>query len=296
MGISTDQLNHVVKAVLETEHRKLQATTKRTYVDRWYESPINLSEKTVGKFSIKHRFETNKMPIVGARQAILRGLGIVSTAVPTKPHCIHELYEEGHGLWMTDMPEELNQIHEMIHDVNPWGRVLIGGLGLGIVARLLVGRPGLDLDKLTVVELSRDVIELALPSRDKSLETACLRSATVCSDIRDHLANGKQYDYYLLDTWGGTGEATWWENVLPLRRLIRQRWGSKPKIHCWAEDIMWGQVEQSLLRPNARHWSHKNLPAVMSTAEVKAFQQDAGLPAWEKKYGKAIDDVVEHAC
>ena len=266
---------------------------RRTYKDAWYPSPISLPERTVGRFSIKHRVMTGELPVVGTRQAFNRGIR-PCVAVTEKPLTIHELHEDDHGVWMTDQPEELNQIYEMLHDVKPKGRVLVGGLGLGILTRLIIFRPGVT--HVTTVELNQDVIELAAPKENRSRETSFLRHSTVCSDIFAFLAGPQHeipFDHYLLDTWGGTNESTWWGTVLPLRRAIRQRWGSKPKIHCWAEDIMWGQVERSLLRPHARHWHHQNLPAVMSATEVRRFQLDAGLPAWEKKYGAAIDAVTK---
>jgi hypothetical protein len=247
------------------------------YKAAWYASPINLPEKVIGKFSIQHRVITGETPIIGARQALLRGLTPVSAALKN-PLRIHELHEEGLGLWMTDLPEELNQIAEMLQTVKPRGHVLIGGHGLGIVAKALLSRLGVS--SVTVVERSWEVISLCRAPG----------YTVFCSDIVKAIQESDRcFDYYLLDTWCGTSETTWWTEVLPLRRIIRQRWGRKPKIHCWAEDIMWGQVGQALLRPNARHWRHKYLPTVMSAAEVTRFQTDAGLPTWEKRYAEKLD-------
>ena len=247
----------------------------------WYSSPINLPEATSGKVSIKHVMVENETAIVGARQAYLRGIRPVK-AVLKKPLRIHKLVEEGHGLWMTDLPEELNQIQEMLAAVNPKGHVLVGGLGLGLVASYL---PNVSrVASITVVEKNKDVIKLIKPYLHPGIKV-------FQSDILTYIkkATMAEYDHYLLDTWCGTNEGTWWDDVLPLRRAIRSRWGSKPKIHCWAEDIMWGQVEQQLTRDVHAHWHYVKEVTNMTSRQAEAFLRDAGLPTWEATYGEAID-------
>lgn len=276
------------------------------YKHAWYKSPIDLPERTIGKFSIKHRVVTGKTPVVGARQAYTRGLRPLNAKL-SEPLLVHELHEGGHGLWMTDLPEELNQIEEMLHTVKPQGRVLVGGLGLGIVAERLAIL-GCD---VTVVERSRAIIKLCATSPGYT---------TVCDYIEaflkgNHPRHQTPYDFYLLDTWCGTSEATWWGNVMPLRRAIRNRWGSKPIIHCWAEDIMLGQVQQSLVidemkkemlrlhnadtnnkkkftLQDCRRWYYKYFPVDMTPAQANWFLENVGTKAWEHKYGKMIDKVT----
>ncbi len=75
---------------------------------------------------------------------------------------------------------------------------------------------------------------------------------------------------------------------MPLRRLIRQRWGAKPVVHCWAEDIMQGQILRTLTG-KPPHWHYTGLPMPMSTAQANAFLKDVGLPTWEQRYGHIID-------
>jgi hypothetical protein len=261
-----------------------------TYQPAWYPSPIALPEQTIGKFSIRHRFEKGSTPVVGMRQAYTRGIGTV-TAKLSKPLRIHELYKtNGNGtdqLLMTDLPEELNQIEEMLYNVKPQGRVLVGGLGLGIVARRVAEIVGVE--SVTVVEISRSVIQLCAPKG-----TANFR--TVRADILKFLTTHKEpFDFYLLDTWGGTNEMTWWGTVLPLRRAIRQRWGKKPVVHCWAEDIMWGQVKRQLMQCPIPHWYYVKELLHMSDRQAEQFLAEAGLPTWEKRYGKAIDNRKEKA-
>jgi hypothetical protein len=245
------------------------------YEPQFFRSPISIPASKSGKVEVTHRALTDSAIIVGMRQAILRGMNPVKARL-SSPLTIHEL-REGGSIWMTDLPEELNQIGEMLHDVQPHGRVLVGGLGLGIVAKMVSENQ--DVDEVIVVERNADVIKLC---EDASAYEV------VHSDIYKYMKKHKEpFDFYLLDTWAGTSENTWWTEVLPLRRTIRQRFGPKPVIHCWAEDIMIGQVKQVLCGPH-RVWKYEGFP-LMSEVEVEIFLSSIGLPSWEKKYGKIID-------
>lgn len=252
------------------------------YSATWYKSPLDLPEGISGKIKVTHRIlpAGSETPIVGFRQALLRGLK-PSVAVVKEPLRIHELSHEDYGVWMTDLPEELNQIAEMLHTVQPKGDILVGGLGLGILALTLAERA--DVDQVTVVEIDPNVINLC---------------SEICYDVvNDNIVHflkttDKTFDFYLLDTWQGTNEGTWWSKVLPQRRIIRQRWGKNPVVHCWAEDIMHGQIFRSLTT-KPPHWYYEGLPMPMNDRTAKQFLRDVGLPTWERKYGAIIDENLK---
>lgn len=250
------------------------------YKPQWFQSPINIPEGVSGNIRVSHRTIPvgQDVTIVGFRQALLRGTRPV-TGTTKQPLKVHELSCEQRGVWMTDLPEELNQLGEMVYNVKPKGRVLVGGLGLGIMAGLLANNTA-DVDEVVVVEINPDVIKLC---RGEGY-------TVINRDIMDFLRKSdQQFDYYLLDTWQGTNESTWWSEVMPQRRAIRQNWGKKPVIHCWAEDIMHGQIFRSLTT-KPPHWYYSGLPMPMNDATARRFLRDVGLPAWEKKYGRIIDD------
>jgi hypothetical protein len=257
------------------------------YKPQWLPSPINLPERRVGRVKIRHRLIDvgESVSIVGMRQALLRGQRPVRAALE-QPLRIHELVEEDHGIWMTDLPEELNQIAEMLHTVKPRGRVLVGGLGLGLVAAMVTQRRGVR--DVVVVERNPSIIKLcanaALGYRVHGNE----RGEDIGAFLRYHV---EPFDYYLLDTWQGTNEGTWWKDVLPLRRIIRQRWGKRPVIHCWAEDIMLGQIIKTLTRVEP-HWYYRYLPVPMPMRVAQGFVAAVGLPTWEELYGAAVDAAL----
>ncbi len=241
----------------------------------WYSSPINLPSRKIGPVAVTHQTITEKTPIIGMRQAVMRGIR-PATALLKVPLIIHELRDKN-GIWMTDLPEELFQIEEALAVAKPEGRVLVAGLGLGIIAMRCVELDGVD--GVTVVEIDKRVIKLCA-KRDLY--------QVVHADIFTFLNRTvNPFDHYMLDIWRGTSESTWWSEVMPLRRLIRKIHGTKPKIHCWAEDIMQGQVGAKLRSP-IRDWHYKEFPPSISRKEVAWFFKNIGLPAWEDRYGKFI--------
>jgi len=246
-----------------------------------YKSPISLPEARSGSMQIRHKIIQGRIPIVGARQAILRGLNPVYITL-TEPLQIHELVEDETSVWMTDRPEELNQIGEMVNTINPKGNCLVGGLGLGILAECLRTRRGVE--TVTVVERSPDVINL------------CWREGDDCDihegDITQFLQTCSQFDHYFLDTWQETREATWWTQVMPLRRIIANRFGIQ-NVWCWAEDIMLGQCKDSATRQAGLNWFYEVLPKDPSTKVIQEFFDQVGLPDWEEQYGEKMNDLMK---
>lgn len=252
--------------------------TRPGYEAAWYPSPINLPEARSGKIQVKHRTIVGREPVVNYRQAVLRGATPCFADVkPEAPLKIHQLLGDKNGVWMTDRPEELNQIHEMLFHVRPRGRICVGGLGLGILPKTLMELSKLvRITEVVVVEIDADVIKLC---EDKSAGYT-----VVHDDIKHYLeTHDKAFDCYLLDTWQGTNEMSYWGNVFPLRRIIRNRFGTHPKVWCWAEDIMWGQVMTALLN-RCGHWMYANLKN-MTPKKALWFLENVGSEKWEQLYG-----------
>lgn len=249
-------------------------------LDEFFPSPLAITPRRSGKISVTHTTLTESTPIIGARQAVLRGIQRVDFGLRGGPLRIHELRDGNHGVWMTDLPEELHQIAEMIHTVKPAGHVLVGGLGLGILVHRLYALS--EVERITVVERSRDVINLIAPTL---LRTG---AKIVHSDIRTYLRRSRQaFDCFLLDTWQGTSESTWWNEVAPLKRIIRRRWGHGVPVHCWAEDIMAGQVLTKLVGPD-RNWYYEKLPPRMSVEDAAHFFDRVGAGDWEERWGSLV--------
>ena len=100
----------------------------------------------------------------------------------------------GETLWMSPSLFELCQMY--IDAVHVYGDVLVGGLGLGIVVRMMAERD--EVMSVTVVERSADVISLIEPYLPSG------KVAVVCSDLetycRDISASGqKPFDTAAID-------------------------------------------------------------------------------------------------
>jgi hypothetical protein len=235
-------------------------------------SPLDIPESESGDFRITHRY-IDSADVVSLREAYLTGRRKERVEFDT-PHRIHELRERN-SVWMTDLPIELRQLGEALSQLEPTGKVLVGGLGLGIAATLIAGQHRVK--KVDVVELSKDVVNLTKPNNPKV--------KVIVSDIKDYIEKLDKWSYScaFIDTWAGTNEGTWWEEVFPLRRAITRKFGFT-KTMCWAEDIMLGQVIQSLTTHTKNHWYYR-MPLPMSLEDAQSFLFMIGTPWWEKKWG-----------
>jgi hypothetical protein len=149
-------------------------------------------------------------------------------------------YGEQKRLWMSTQPAEVyshTQILKRFH-----GRVLVGGLGLGVAVSILEKDPWVT--DIVVIEKSRQVKDLVWPH----LKTK--KSRIVVADLFSWLkrhsdAQDERFDQMFLDTWIGTGEYVLWHQVVPLRRMA-QRICNPMDVHCWKADTMEGQVRISI--------------------------------------------------
>lgn len=176
--------------------------------------------------------------VISARESILafisgdamRGL----TLSLDHPYDVWELKDKDQGTWMSTRLQELRQMLPVISRAH--GRVLIGGLGMGIIAHQLMQK----CDSVTVIEKDPDIIEL-IQTRT-SLDP---RVDVIQADLFDYLkviAPG-QHDYAFFDILQMTGEWTWQTQVVPLLRLARP---NIAQIDCWQEDEMLRQVEEGM--------------------------------------------------
>lgn len=241
-------------------------------------SPIHLPQRMVGGYRIQHGKGTT-FDVVSVREAILTGQKPQKVTFP-EPVTIHQLFGRDGGLWVADVPTEIRQHREAVARMMPHGKVLVGGLGLGIAAALLAQDP--HVESVDVVEISPEIAELCDPHNPK-----------VTLHVTDLQSFLRKQDYWpwsgaFIDLWRATSEDTWWGQVLPLRRLIGAKFGlvHAASVLYWAEDIMLGQVGHRLLNATEPHWYYRkclNLP--MTKNQARWFIHQAGTPRWEKKYG-----------
>ncbi len=208
---------------------------------RDYFLPYHLPTGKSGQFSVttKRHEKGEKLTVVSMRNAIFMGLEPMSVLLD-RPVYTHWLQEEGRAMWMSTMPQEVEQHERQL--ANFHGRVLIGGLGLGLAVALLENNPSVE--EITVCELSMDVVALVGPHVQRRSNTVILQR-----DLYEHLRicrkTKKQYDCAFYDIWCPTGQSVLTQHVIPLRKLSV---GVVPQgsIECWNEAEMIGQVRMSI--------------------------------------------------
>lgn len=108
------------------------------------------------------------------------------------------------------------------------GKVLIGGLGLGVVARAVASLR--QVESVTVIERAQEVIDLVGPSLPLNIEIVPGDVATWTPPA------GTRYDFVYLDIWDDIPNGDDWEEIKRLRRRFRRWSPGKDSVLCWRED------------------------------------------------------------
>lgn len=203
-----------------------------------YEGLLDIPQETAGEFEVRHIIEpAGALLQTASYRTMLYGQhdgGTVSYDHPTR---WHELLEGG-GRWTSDLPIEQWQQRAAVKGFR--GKVLVGGLGLGVVARILAEQK--NVTRIDVIEKSAEVVKLVGPY---ILDP---RIHIHVADLFDFLRHAdRQWHYAFFDIWAQDNEYTFYETVLPLKELAGPF--VRYPVRNWNEDIMRGQVRQSLMSP-----------------------------------------------
>lgn len=139
-------------------------------------------------------------------------------------------------IWMTDTKMERDSNREVLFEAR--GQVLLGGLGLGMVAAGLLLNP--TIEHITVVERHPHVLALVGPALWRWEKQTFLRAGRlelVSGDIFDWTPpRGVRYDAIYLDVWQDICR----DNLDEVRRLkarYRRRLAKGGWIGAWMEDL-----------------------------------------------------------
>jgi hypothetical protein len=244
-----------------------------------WEHVIKIPEQAIGEYAIKHlHYKAGPIARSNMRTAIIGGQS-ESPLEFDRPTQWHELVYEG-GTWMTDLPIEQQQ-HDNELEPMTEGDILVGGLGLGYAATILAARP--DVNRVTVVEISPEVIALVQPY----LKDPDGKIEVVQADLLDYLdrdALDTMYDWCFYDIWQRDGVTTFLDTVIPLRRMSCENgWASDDEnVICWNENVMRGQLAFSL---------HSSWAAVLmgrGTAEELAQERDDKYWDWMVPFWQGV--------
>lgn len=217
---------------------------------RKYAGVLDIPEGTSGEVTLKHKvYPPGTVLQSGNMRTLIFGRQTGEELKFEEETRWHELSENGHGVWMTDLPIEQRQMDELVRHAT--GNVLVGGLGLGYAVVALASKKRVQ--SITVVERSADIIKLVAPSTLQKVEA--IRPGllvkivhndlfTFLTEVRDTVPSAwPMFTWALFDIWQGDGETTFHEMVVPLRRLAH---GIVRKVECWNEDVMRGQLLSGL--------------------------------------------------
>lgn len=131
---------------------------------------------------------------------------------------------------MSDTPAEVRDHFQFYHEA--YGNVLINGLGLGLIARAVLLKS--NVDKVTINELSGDVITLSAPTLKKEFGERVVINFT--SAFTWH-PNGERFNAVWHDIWNEMGP----DNHEEMKKLHRRygRWLSQPAFNSsWGHDYV----------------------------------------------------------
>lgn len=203
--------------------------------------PFHLPQKSLGRWRVK--VETRKkgdvLDVVGMRNALFMGLKPTKIKLESDVR-IHWLEERGKAKWMSTMPQEIEQHERQLSRFE--GRVLVGGLGLGVAIGILENNPRVT--KIDVVEISGGLIKLIEPHLGFASKTE-IHHRDLYAYLKLAKKLGYTYDYAFYDIWCPTGQMVLDQHVIPLRRLS-QDIIAQENIECWNEEEMLGQIRLGL--------------------------------------------------
>lgn len=147
----------------------------------------------------------------------------------------HVLTGDGCGVMASDKPDEIYIQYIAFHKMH--GRVLVGGLGLGMAANMIAAMP--QVSSVTVIEKEPDIIRLVEGTLDPKV-------SVVHADVFEcasQLSPG-QYDSAYYDTWYSTARREWGVSVVPLYRASRH--AGIETLGAWGEHEMVAQLASAL--------------------------------------------------
>ena len=181
----------------------------------YYNMAEILEDRKLGDFELSH-FEIKKNDMYAILHGILCGKFI-------------RLTHRG-SIVMSDTEMEKRTNSEFVR--NAHGKVLIGGLGIGLI--LLAVQDKVEVEKITVIEKNREVIDLVasqLPLNGKV--------EIVNANVFDYVPSEK-YNTIYMDIWNYINQDVYQEQMKPLISRYRKYLVPKPEdenryIDCWCK-------------------------------------------------------------
>jgi len=200
------------------------------FMDLLKNPAIRLQEGKIGQYEIKIELVPagKEMTVVSQRNWLMMGYKPLKV-IFDKPRLLYKLLRDKQGLMMSDSPQEMFLQYEAYK--NAKGRILVGGLGLGMYATMVAKKN--EVTEVVVVEIDEDIIKLCKPHNAKV--------KVIHDDIwRFIKTTNEKFDYAYVDIHYHTGCMEYIQTVLPMRKLFEERFPATP-IDFWGEEEMRAQ-------------------------------------------------------
>lgn len=200
------------------------------YLDEYYSPAYAYPKHVVGSARIRAR-KLRKGMYPSYR---VRGYDFVATQKQFRLTCLEQrdptiTDREVWRTWMVDDPWHWWSIEDSATAmVERGGRVLVGGLGLGLIVHALVARGA---SEITVVERNRDVIDLIEPMLPQADGCRVTMVSSCVEDVVPTLMRG-EYGAAFMDLWVTSSRAeterVFYRQVVPLATQITMALGGAP--------------------------------------------------------------------
>jgi len=181
-------------------------------------------------------WRVDRFEITEQEEAFQRLRCAINSQRPTRvaPAGVYTRLSRNGTVVMTDTPDELTDHRLAIYKAN--GHCLVGGLGLGMVASLMLAKD--EVEKVTIIELSEDVIKLV----GSHLETHHgSRLELIQADVLAWKPpKGAFYDVVWMDIWDNICE----DNLAEMGTLNRRYARKSGWKGCWQQEGCIGQRER----------------------------------------------------
>jgi len=208
--------------------------------------PMSFPRQKSGRFEIMTQTE-EVFEITDVSNAVLLGVDPVTLSYG-QPIDFHILTGDSGGVMTSDKPDEIYIQYIAFHNMH--GRVVVGGLGLGMAANMLAAMP--DISSVAVIEKEPDIIQLVGDNLDPKVNVI---QADLFEYVKQLTAGNFDSAYY--DVWYSTSRREWAASVVPLYRMSR-RLGIET-LGAWGEHEMIAQLAPALYLQAMQHESPPTL-------------------------------------
>jgi hypothetical protein len=195
------------------------------YIEMFLSLTLNLADNSIGEYKLEsavYKKGSSLVVVPDNYQGFLAGHKPRSLTLQ-KDFRYYDLFK-GNQRIMCSSPVIMYE--QYLPFIKSKGKVLLGGLGLGIIPRLLCEKD--IVSKVTVVELSKEVIELCAFENDK---VEILNDDIYTFMQRENL---NQFDYIYIDAY--TSDTCAYEKIiLPTRKFMQENYPTVT-LDFWQED------------------------------------------------------------